>query len=232
MPIFNRNNSYYCSCKSGYYGKDYRLYESSCESYCSVNALRRRDDYDLHVNKMNLYCICPLGHFGPHCHLKYDDCYSNLCFNGGTCHLTMDRSGDASYMCTCSQQFYGDQCQNAKASVHVVLNMTNASSVRATVIQLYDIVKPLKLFIQHAKVYDGLPSTIHYDHTDFFAPLLGVLNIYEGLAHPKYFIMYVLIQSLINITSSPEHCPHVSSLLSECEFLNKWKFSVDMDFYF
>ena len=222
MPIFNRHNSYYCSCKSGYYGKECSLYEPICESYCSINALCRRDDYDLRVNKSNLYCICQFGRFGPRCHLKYDDCDSNPCWNGGTCRLIMDRSGELTYMCGCSQRFYGNQCQNEKSSLHVVLNMTNTSFVHGAVVQLYHIERPLTLVIQYAKAYHGLPATVNYEHNDdLYAPYLGVLKSYQHLTHPKYFIMYLLRQLIINITSSPEHCPHASSLLSECEFVDK-----------
>ncbi|CAF1130948.1 unnamed protein product [Adineta steineri] len=154
--------------------------------------------------------------FGPHCNLQYDECNSNPCLSDGTCAPNYDMSGEASYICICSQRFYGNQCQNTKASVHINLNIANISSVRATVVQLYNIGKPSFLLImQHGKVYHGVPSVVQYNHADFYAPYVGVLKIYEDFAHPKYFIMYALLQMMINITSSPEHCPHVSSLLSE-----------------
>jgi len=105
--------------------------------------------------------------------------------------------------------------------------MTGASSVRATVVQLYDILIPsFKLFIQHQKPYHGLPLTVSYEHAGNYAPYLGVIKTYQDLAHPKYFIMYVLNQSMINIASSPKHCPHATSLLSNGKFLDRHKYSV------
>jgi hypothetical protein len=80
LSVFNENNSYYCSCKSGYYGKICSMYEPRCENYCSGNALYRIDDSDLQEKKKKPYCICPLDHFGARCNLKYDGCHSNPCF--------------------------------------------------------------------------------------------------------------------------------------------------------
>ncbi|CAF0803116.1 unnamed protein product [Adineta steineri] len=215
MPLFNQNDAYYCSCKSGYYGKYCELYLPRCETYCSVNALCRKNS-----NKLEPDCICPLNRFGPRCNLKHDDCDSNPCLNNGTCFSTDDQSGEASYMCHCSKRFYGNRCQYEMGSVHVDLNMTHLSSIGATVVQLYDIQTPsFQLLIQHQQVSYTIPSKINYYHSAAYAPSLGLLKIYENLTYPEYFIIYSLTQkSVINITSTPEHCPHVSLLLIKSEF--------------
>ncbi|CAF0722474.1 unnamed protein product [Adineta steineri] len=214
---------------NGYYGEECSLYESTCDSYCSANSLCRRADANSQGRKVNLYCVCSLDHFGPRCYLKFDDCDSNPCLNNGTCSLTMDRSATASYMCACSQQFYGNRCEQEKPAVRVTLNMNNTSFVRGTVVQLYR-VERLTLVIQHAKVHHGLPSTVYYEHSNRYAPYIGVLKMYEDFANPKYLIMYVLHQRVINITSSPKYCPQALLLLSECEFFDKRTFAIDRDF--
>jgi hypothetical protein len=105
-------------------------------------------------------------------------------------------------------------------SVHVDFNMKNTSSIRATVVQLYDIETPsFQLLIRHQQIYHAVPSSISYFDSDIQAPSIGLLKTYENLTHPQYFIMYVFVRlSRINITSSPEHCPHVSILLSNGAF--------------
>ncbi|CAF2228918.1 unnamed protein product [Rotaria magnacalcarata] len=214
MPVFNQNHSYYCLCKSGYYGKDCSWYEPRCEHYCADNALCHIDKYDSQIRKANPSCLCTVGRFGARCYLKYDDCDPNPCLNNGTCLSTYDRSGEVSYICNCSVQFYENECQNEKASVNVTLNMTFELVALATVVQLYDIAIPsLMLLIQHQRVTYGFPSTITYNHPYAYAPYLGVLKVYEDLVRQVYFIMYLLHQSEINITTSPERCPHASSLL-------------------
>ncbi|CAF1508343.1 unnamed protein product, partial [Didymodactylos carnosus] len=117
LPIFNQNQSHYCSCKSGYYGKECNIYESRCETYYSTDAFCRPDYDFVRSNNTKIDCICPLDHFGPRCHLKYDDCKSDPCLNNGTCLLTHDRSGETSYICTCSERFYGERCDIEKETV-------------------------------------------------------------------------------------------------------------------
>jgi hypothetical protein len=105
------------------------------------------------------------------------------------------------------------------ASVHIDLNMRRTLSARATVVQLYNYhAVSFMLLIQHQEIYHGLPSSIRYYHPDAYALPLGVLKIYEDLSHPQYFLIYFLYESKINITSSPQHCPHVSLVLSEGQF--------------
>jgi hypothetical protein len=216
LSVFNQNNSYYCSCKIGYYGINCSMYEPLCETYCSVNALCRPDDSDLLVKKNKVYCICPWGHFGPRCNLKYNECNLNSCLNNGTCVPNYDPSGEKPYECNCSQRFYGSQCENEKASVHIDLNMTETLSARATVVQLYKYhAVSFMLLIEHQQIYNGLPSSIRSYHSDTYAPSLGVLKIYEDLSHPQYFLIYFLKKKKINITSSPQYCPHASLVLSE-----------------
>jgi hypothetical protein len=124
-----------------------------------------------------------------------------------------------SYKCNCSERFHGKQCQNEKTSVRIDLNLTGALAAHATVVQLYDFdLIDFALHIRHQQIHYVLPSTISYYDSSAYAPLLGVLKIYDDLSHPQYFITYFLNQSVINITSSPQNCPHALSLLSEGEF--------------
>ncbi len=219
LPIFNQNNASYCSCRSGYYGPNCSIYERLCETHCSANALCRFKNYNPQVKINKLYCICPLDHFGPRCNLKYDDCDSNPCLHNGNCLPKYDLSGEMSYKCNCSERFHGKQCQNEKTSVRIDLNLTGALAAHATVVQLYDFdLIDFALHIRHQQIHYVLPSTISYYDSSAYAPLLGVLKIYDDLSHPQYFITYFLNQSVINITSSPQNCPHALSLLSEGEF--------------
>jgi hypothetical protein len=100
--------------------------------------------------------------------------------------------------------------------------MKEGLSARATVVQLYNYhPHSFMLLIEHQQIYNGLISSIKYYHPDTNAPILGVLKIYEDLSRPQYFLMYFLDQRKINITSSPQHCPHVSLLLSQGQFFHQ-----------
>ena len=213
VPIFNEENSSYCLCRSGYFGVNCSRNEPLCDTHCAENAFCQVSE------ERKMHCVCPMDHFGARCYLKYDQCTANACENHGVCSLSYDRSGEEPFICDCSNQFYGKRCQNEKASVRIHLNLTNVFSARATVIQLYEpLSSSLTLQIKYQKVHEGVPSIITSFHPDDRAPPLGVLKIYEDFSNAQYFIIYVLQQSLINITSTPKHCPHVSTLLVNDQF--------------
>ena len=216
LPIFNQVHSCYCSCKSGYYGSHRQFYESLCETYCSSNAICRLSE------SKNLYCICPIGYFGQRCNLKYTDCHAVTCLNGGVCHPRYDPSGEVPFLCTCFNGYYGDRCEKSPSSVHIRFNITHLSRVLATVIQLYQVTeKSSRLSIKYQKVYPTLPSIIRYYHPERMAPPIGLLKIYDYFLVSRYFLIYSLVESVVNITSSPQYCPFASSYLSEGKYVAK-----------
>lgn len=109
LPIFNQNRSHYCSCKSGYYGRNCSMYEPLCDTYCSSNAVCRPSG-----SEKTPSCICPLDQFGPRCYLRDVQCDLKSCLNSRTCFVSYDRSGEEPYICKCSERFYGNRCQHEK----------------------------------------------------------------------------------------------------------------------
>jgi hypothetical protein len=223
-PVFNSKKgnsiaaSYYCSCESGFYGKNCEQYEIECNSYCSSDSICKPDQRGRLSNTMNPFCICPLDRFGARCNLRRDECDSNPCLNNGTCHVTYDPSGERPFFCFCSQLFYGDRCEQEKASVRVdIVNLTVTEPV-VVVSELYNVnEQSLELQPADEQVHMNLPSTIRYNHDRESPPTLGVLKMYDRSPVPLlYFIMYIQHGvSKIDIKSSPVQCPHVSLLLSQ-----------------
>jgi hypothetical protein len=221
LPVFNQNNSYYCSCNSGYYGRNCEIYESQCDASCSVDGFCEVNNFDLQVGKKEVSCICPLGHFGSGCNLKYEQCDENSCLNGGICFSTYDQSGEEPFVCNCSERFKGKRCEVEKLSIQVHLNMTKSLSACPTVVQLYNRFNYfLSLDIKHQQVYYQLPSVIKYYKLTEDTHTLGILKVYEDWSNPQYFVMYLYRtnQQTINITSYPQLCPHALSLLSKGQF--------------
>jgi len=109
------------------------------------------------------------------------------------------------------------------ASIRVQLNMTNGLFVQAATVQFYlPVVFPaFQLLLLHQQVYHGLPSTIIYHDDDNKMPAIGILKIYEDLSNPQYMIMYISNGSTIDITVSPQNCPHSSSLITEGKILGQ-----------
>lgn len=223
-PFFNSKSDkpntvhYYCSCQSGFYGKNCEHDDPKCHTYCSSNSICRSEKRGRLANTLNPFCVCPLGYFGARCHLRDEACDRNPCLNNGTCHITHDPSGEQSLSCSCSKLFYGYRCERERMSIRVdIVNLTVTDSV-AVVAQFYDVHnETLELQFIHQQVYKGLPSAVLYNHDQKLHPILGVLKIYDRqLAFPVYYILYIQYGvAKINVTSSPAQCPPVSSILHQ-----------------
>jgi hypothetical protein len=90
-----------------------------------------------------------------------------------------------------------------------------SSHALASVVQFYDIHPyKLQLLIRRQQVSLGLPASIQYIHSRDLAPRLAILKLHDRSTKAKYYILYIQNNALnINITSTPEHCPDVYSLL-------------------
>jgi hypothetical protein len=217
-PIFNKNNSVYCSCNDGFYGQKCEQYQTKCNSYCSQKSFCLPDGRGELTNTNNPFCLCPKNRFGPRCNLRRDECSSNSCKNNGTCHLTYDKSGQNPFVCICRKEFYGSHCQHQKTPIRIILNIT--TTARISLIHFYDVITLThELIIQDQLLIDGVPSSIHYDHGRSLAPTFGIMKLYgEHPTNVRYFILFIQPNAtIINVTSTPEHCPHISSLLSICK---------------
>ncbi|CAF1118587.1 unnamed protein product [Adineta steineri] len=213
-PVLNKNGSFYCSCKHGFYGPRCEKYKTKCDSYCSSGSLCLSDGRGALTNTNNPFCLCSFNRFGPQCNLRRDECLANPCENNGTCHLTYDKSGHYRFVCTCLSEFHGSHCQFRKTPVQIFLNMTAVACV--SVVRLYDVINSTReLVIQHQQLVRGFPPSVHYDHGRSLAPTFGILKVYdEDSRHARYFILFIRPNTkTINITSTPEHCPTASSLL-------------------
>ena len=219
-PILNQNHSYYCSCKSGYSGINCQDYDPQCLSYCNSKAICRPNYRGLVSNPNYPLCICPLGHFGPRCYLENEACKSNPCGQNSTCYPSYDPSGENPIICECSKQFYGDRCQHEKLNIYIRINMTIAA--RASNIQFDDVFRPSsKMKLHHQQIMCDLQKIIEFNHGRNYIPALSILKIYQELPSPRYFILYIqsFRRKLINLTITPEECPHVLELLSQSNVL-------------
>ncbi|CAF1435934.1 unnamed protein product [Adineta steineri] len=218
VPILNQNNSFRCSCKSGYSGNNCQNHYSECESYCAPTALCR-PGYRGEINGPILpLCICPLGSFGPRCYIRNEVCESNPCGINSTCHATYDPSGEKPFFCVCPQQYYGDQCQYEKVPVYIHMNLTSLTDIAVSVIQFYNTTtSAISLKLLDQQVTHGIPKIIRYNHSRETSPPIALLKTYNKLTNWKYFILYSQSKStrIINITSTPEECPNVLILLSQ-----------------
>ncbi|CAF1399992.1 unnamed protein product [Adineta ricciae] len=63
-------------------------------------------------------CICPYGKFGSFCRLKLT-CPHDYCENQGRCFVIDERMINESYVCFCSEFYYGDRCEFEKSQIEI-----------------------------------------------------------------------------------------------------------------
>ncbi|UJR12840.1 hypothetical protein I4U23_017014 [Adineta vaga] len=100
-----------CFCHSGWTGLHC---EKKYQCECSSDAL---------CVGSSLTCLCPLNRFGRRCYLEQNICESfpPVCFHGGLCvptDIRMQTFGK-SYMCTCLNDYSGDQCQYRNTRINI-----------------------------------------------------------------------------------------------------------------
>ena len=230
QEVLNSNRtSYFCSCKSGYYGIHCSYYDAQCTNYCSSQSIcKPKYRGILTENYQHPLCLCPASTFGSRCYLKNGYCQSNPCLNGGSCIATYSLTDINNYTCLCTDSFEGDHCQMPKGMVNIRLMLSSNSALKttdvvATTILYSDYEIPsLRFMVREQQVYSGLPSSfklIYNDKRASYAPTTAILKAYGANDHyekPVYYLLYFYPdQKEINITvdlTSENHCLPVETL--------------------
>ena len=216
--FFSQTQSYDCFCKNGFYGHRCHLYSNNCSDYCSTNSICIPNSRPLLLGNKQPLCVCPLNRFGPRCNLKYDGCQSYPCQNNGSCYHTYDPIGERRFVCKCDKVFQGDVCQYENSPIQIeIASFISEKDSLASVIQYYDIhYITFKLIPRHQQVFVGIPSRLRFDHNQIQVPVLGILKLHNNLTTANYYIIYIQPnRTTINLTSTPDRCPHVDSLIPQ-----------------
>ncbi|CAF4025453.1 unnamed protein product [Rotaria sp. Silwood2] len=221
--LTNSNETYYCACKSGYYGVFCEYFDDRCSSFCSALSICKPQNF----NKQAL-CICPLNHFGSTCHLKYNPCDELPCLNNGTCLTVHNYINIFEYKCLCPRKYYGKNCELEKFAVRIQFNITmttKLSNIRAALIHYYDLTpKIFDLIIKEQQLFNKIPQISTFDHDQTLSPLLSIIRLYKEEYDPFMYLLYIREnEKIINITidlSKENYCPHTRLLfeLSKSEF--------------
>lgn len=79
---------------SSHHYNNYDHYDDDCSSSCYLSL------------SGNYSCTCPVGYHGSRCENNTNECQSNPCFHGGTCHDRLNH-----YFCQCPVGFLGNRCE-------------------------------------------------------------------------------------------------------------------------
>jgi hypothetical protein len=230
QEVINSNHSsYFCSCKSGYYGIHCEYYDKQCNDYCSPKSICKPKYSGIITGNQQPLCLCSTSTFGKTCYIKNNKCQKNPCLNGGKCVVNYDWSDTDKYTCLCTDSFFGDHCQVPKEMVDIRFVLSSdfilqADNIVATTISYNDAFNDisLSLNVRHQQVNRGLPSHLNLIYSrkrNAYVPTTAILRIYRTNFHseePEYYILYFYhLETKINITvdlTSENHCPLVQTL--------------------
>ncbi|CAF1043847.1 unnamed protein product, partial [Didymodactylos carnosus] len=171
----------------------------------------------------NSICICPLGHTGYSCPARYNPCKRIQCANQGHCLPFDDRI--LKYICVCSEDYFGDECQYSSAKVSIQFLHIDISAV---VIHFVD-QNSLNAFVHRKRfLYRNIQSnkylSIVYEKELYFSSFIYV-QIFVDSDH-FYGTHYLLAflpnktKSIVTFVNELDRCPHVKELLKFTSSLN------------
>ena len=127
---------FFCHCDTGWSGAQCHIpvncNDCSSDSVC-VGSIQNRS-----------ICICPLNKFGPRCLLTHS-CRQNTCQNNGLCVVTHISFAEDSFVCICSEQFYGNRCEKSQTELKILFeNMKIPSHMTTFIITVNKQQKPIQ----------------------------------------------------------------------------------------
>jgi hypothetical protein len=230
QKIINSNDlSYFCSCKSGYYGIYCEHYDEQCNDYCSSKSIcKPKYRGILTGNEQYPFCLCPISTFGNRCYFKNDHCVKNPCLNGGSCIVTYNLTDVDHYRCICTDLYEGNHCQLLKGMVNIKFMLSSNATLQITDVAAVTVFysdyddRSLRFIVRHQQVYSSFPAEIkpiYIGKLDIYAPTTAVLKVYGQsyrYEEPEYYVLYFYpYQKEINITvdlTSENHCALVETL--------------------
>ncbi|CAF1318013.1 unnamed protein product [Adineta steineri] len=109
---YHNEERFFCQCYSGWSGAQCHI-PIDC-SMCASNSIC------IGSIRNRSICVCPHGKFGSFCRLRLV-CPIGICKNNGRCIVIDERMIDKSYMCFCSEQFFGTRCESVKHRIDISL---------------------------------------------------------------------------------------------------------------
>jgi EGF-like domain len=229
--LLNEPSHFVCLCQPMFSGTECSIQDRLCQdNFCGSNALCKPDYRSLVRGNDRLpYCLCPLSRLGDRCQLNYDLCDRNPCLNNGICLPTSQLN---SYFCSCTEEYYGNECHLTKHAVHLRIN--EHADDRVALVQYFDInFITLDLMFAHQHLHDSLPQSLFYLHEQTKkAPAVIVVKLYSNTQIDIYLIsLQIEVESIEGTTELSERnrCPHVNTLLpiQKGAFVTKYRYTDD-----
>ncbi|CAF1362861.1 unnamed protein product, partial [Didymodactylos carnosus] len=199
-------NKLYCRCYHGWSGVTCSIQDNCTCSHNSVCMGRG-------IIGLSPLCICPLNKIGSLCHVSFNPCQPNNCFNDGTCIILDIRLFETKrYACICKDEYMGSNCEIVRAKIHISFDhLVSISS--PILIHFVDLVRnkgPTRhTFFKSILEYENR-LTVYYPSERL--PLIAYVEIKK-----IYYLIMLLKQSvneLSTLVTIKNRCPYINELLS------------------
>ncbi|CAF4070713.1 unnamed protein product [Adineta steineri] len=197
---YHNKERFFCQCYSGWSGAQCHI-PIDC-SMCASNSIC------IGSIRNRSICICPHGKFGSSCRLQLV-CPEGFCKNDGRCIVIDERMIDKSYMCFCSEQFFGTRCENVKHRIDIFFkNIETPLYLLAYIYTRISFERSLPRFVILRKMTMFQSDITVYSQEQFRMVIVKIDNRYY-LAVLRKFVSSNIITSI----SPAQRCIPIHELL-------------------
>ncbi|CAF4191250.1 unnamed protein product, partial [Adineta steineri] len=190
---YHNEEQFFCQCYSGWSGAQCHI-PIDC-SMCASNSIC------IGSIRNRSICVCPHGKFGSSCRLQLI-CPTGFCKNDGRCIVIDERMIDESYMCFCSEQFFGARCENVKHRIDISLeNIETPLYLLAYIYTRISFERSLLTFVILRKMSMFQSNITLYSQAQFRMVIVKIDNRYY-LAVLQKFVSSNIVTSI----SSAQRC--------------------------
>ncbi|CAF4170454.1 unnamed protein product, partial [Adineta steineri] len=203
---YHNEERFFCQCYSGWAGAQCHI-PIDC-SMCASNSLCVGSIRNRSI------CVCPHGKFGSFCRLQLV-CPIGICKNNGRCIVVDERMIDKSYMCFCSEQFFGPRCENVKHRIDISLeNIETPLYLLAYIYTRISFERSPPTFVILRKMTMFQSDITLYSQVQFQMVIIKIDNRYY-LAVLRKFVSSNIVTSI----SPAQQCVPIHELLTTRLFL-------------
>ncbi|CAF1180714.1 unnamed protein product [Adineta steineri] len=197
---YHNEERFFCQCYSGWSGAQCHI-PIDC-SMCASNSIC------IGSIRNRSICVCPYGKFGSSCRLQLV-CPIGFCKNNGRCIVTDKRMINESYMCFCSEQFFGTRCENVKHRIDISLvNIETPLYLLAYIYTEISFERSLLTFVILRKMTMFQSNITLYSQAQFRMVIVKIDNRYY-LAVLRKFVSSNIVTSIGPI----QRCVEIHELL-------------------
>ncbi|UJR18331.1 hypothetical protein I4U23_005233 [Adineta vaga] len=198
---YHNEKKFFCQCYSGWSGAQCHI-PIDC-SMCASNSICIGSIQNQSI------CICPKNTFGSFCRLKLT-CPKEFCQNNGQCIIINEGMTNESFLCLCSEQFFGSKCENIYNRIEI--SFKNIDIPSYLIVYIYNTIS-----FDQSKPTLTILKKMHMFQNDIILYTIFTFQMIFVEIDANYYLAALQKFESSNITtlvSSIQRCPLINELFS------------------